>query len=156
MFAIPDLKRSKCNWQDIKAACGGANGYMWGRYRATANLNNGRQMQVMGATADEAEDRLRAFASLSEAEILGKPTLSEDRKEDITGTYLKQPTRVYPAFFTIMNQYKVAGAQGSGISLLDGKYNRKNDKIYLWTDTEPLGTSERIAELLTRPGAEQP
>jgi hypothetical protein len=154
--AIPDLKRSKCNWQDIKAACGGANGYMWGRYRATANLNNGRQMQVMGATADEAEDRLRAFASLSEAEILGKPTLSEDRKEDITGTYLKQPTRVYPAFFTIMNQYKVAGAQGSGISLLDGKYNRKNDKIYLWTDTEPLGTSERIAELLTRPGAETP
>lgn len=155
-YAVPDLKRSKCNWQDIKTACGGANGYMWGRYRATGNLSNGRQMQIMGATADEAEDRLRELLTLSEAHLLSKPTLSQDRREDNTGSYIKQPTRVYPAFFTIMNQYKIAGAQGSGISMLDGTYNRKNDKIYLWTDTEPPGTEARIAELLLKPGAENP
>ncbi|UYD38977.1 hypothetical protein [Tolypothrix sp. PCC 7601] len=155
-YSVSDLKRSKCTWEDIKLACGGTNGYMWGRYRCTAKLNNGRKLVCMGATPDEAEDRVRALAVLSSAEIVGNPTPSEDRKKDIAGAYIKQPTRLYPAFFTIMNQYKVSGAFGSGIPLSDGIYNRKNDKIYLWTDTEPLGTSERIAELLTRPGAEDP
>lgn len=155
-YSIPDLKRSKCNWEDIKAACGGTNGYMWGRYRCTGVLSNGRQMQVMGASPDEAEDRLRAFLTLSEATLVKKPTISEDRAEDNTGSYIKQPKRLYPAYFTIMNQYKVAGSRGSGIPLSDGIYNRKNDKIILYTNEKPLGTDERIAELLTMPGAQNP
>ncbi len=152
-YAIADIKRSKLDWLTIKNACGGVNGYMWGRYRCTGLLNNGRQMQVMGATPDEAEDRLRALLALSDAELVKKPSITEDRQEDVSGTYIKQPTRVYPAFFTIMNQYKIAGGQGSGIPLSSGVYNRKNDKIMLWLDEEPYGTAERIAELLTRPGA---
>lgn len=152
-YAIPDLKLSKLDWQTIKNACG-INGYMWGRFRCTGTLSNGRQMQVMGATGDEAEDRLRALLTLSEAELVKKPTIAEDRAEDNTGSYLKQPTRVWPAFFTIMNQYRVPGGRGSGIPMSDGMYNRKNDKILLWTDEEPYGTAERIVELLKKPGAD--
>ena len=154
-YAVPDVKRSKCDWETIKLACGGTNGYMWGRFRATAILSNGRQMQVMGSSNDEAEDRLRALAALSDAAIVKKPTLSEDRAEDISGSYLKQATRIYPAFFTIMNQYKVAGGRGSGVPLSTGLHNRKNDKILLWTTEKPTGTDERIRELLLKPGAEQ-
>jgi hypothetical protein len=127
---------------------------MWGRYRATGLLDNGRQMQVLGATPEEAEDRLKALLALGEGTLLKKPTISEDRAEDNTGTYLKQPTRVYPAYFTIMNQYKVPGAQGSGIPMTSGLYIRRNDRITLWTDEKPFGYEERIAELLKKPGAE--
>jgi hypothetical protein len=154
-YAIPDLKISKCNWNDIKLACGGANGYMCGRFLVTANLSNGRQMRVYGATHEEAEDRLKALAALSTAEILGDPTPSENKRKDKSGAYLKKTVRVYPAYFTIMNQYKVAGAQGSAVNLSDGLYNRKDDKILLYPDTEPLGTAARIAELLLKPGAEE-
>ncbi|ARV60604.1 hypothetical protein BZZ01_20040 [Nostocales cyanobacterium HT-58-2] len=154
-YAVPDVKRSKCDWETIKQACGGRNGYLWGRYRATGILSNGRQMQVMGATGDEAEDRLRALVALSEATLVKKPTISEDRSEDASGSYTKQPTRIYPAFCTIMNQYQVPGARGSSIRLNGGEYMRRQDKILLWTEEKPFGTDELIAELLRKPGAEE-
>jgi hypothetical protein len=153
-YAIPDIKRSKLDWETIKLACGGANGYNYGRYRATGLLSNGRQMQVLGASPGEAEDRLKALLALSEGTLLKKPTISEDRAEDSTGSYLKQPTRIYPAYFTIMNQYKVPGAQGSGIPMSSGVYIRRNDRLLLWTDEKPFGYEERIQELLKKPGAE--
>jgi hypothetical protein len=154
-YAIPDVKRSKLDWETIKTACGGANGYLWGRYRATGILSNGRQMQVLGATPDEAEDRLKALLALGEGTLLKKPTISEDRQEDNIGSYLKQPTRIYPAYFTIMNQYKVPGALGSGIPMASGMYIRRNDRLLLWTDEKPSGFEERIQELLKKPGAEK-
>lgn len=153
-YAIPDIKRSKLDWETIKTACGGVNGYMWGRYRATGLLDNGRQMQVMGATPEEAEDRLKALLALGTASLLKKPTIGEDRQEDSTGTYLKQPTRIYPAYFTIMNQYKVPGALGSGIPMSSGLYIRKEDRLLLWTDEKPYAYDERIEELLKKPGAD--
>ncbi|MBD2571352.1 hypothetical protein [Anabaena lutea] len=151
-YAIPDVKTSKLDWETIKLACGGANGYMWGRYRCTGILDNGRQMQVMGATPDEAEDRLKALLTLSNAQLVKKPTITEDRGEDVSGNYLKKPTKLYPGFFTIMNQYRVPGGRKGGIPMSDGTYNRKNDKILLWTDQKPIGTDERIADLLKKPG----
>ncbi len=154
-YAIPDVKASKCDWETIKLACGGQNGYMWGRFRATGELSNGRQMQVFGATPDEAEDRLKALVALSEAKLVKKPSISEDRSEDSAGKYLKQETRIYPAYFTIMNQYKVAGARGSAIPLSDGMYNRRSDRIDLWSEKEPPFTKELITDLLKKPGAEQ-
>lgn len=154
-YAIPDVKRSKCDWETIKLACGGKNGYMWGRFRSTGSLSNGRQMQVMGATADEAEDRLRALVTLSEATLVKKPTPSEDKTEDASGTYVKQAIRVYPAYFTIMNQYQVPGARDSSIRLNNGNYARRQDRILLWTDEKPFGTDELIQELLRKPGAQQ-
>jgi hypothetical protein len=154
-YAVPDVKRSKCDWESIKLACGGKNGYLWGRYRATGVLSNGRQMQVMGATGDEAEDRLRALVALGEAHLVKKPTISEDRMEDASGSYTKQPTRIYPAYCTIMNQYQVPGGRGSSIRFNDGEYRRRQDKILLWTDEKPFGTDELIQELLKKPGAEQ-
>jgi hypothetical protein len=53
-----------------------------------------------------------------------------------------------------MNQYKVAGAQGSGIPMSSGLYIRKEDRLLLWTDEKPLAYEERLEELLKKPGAE--
>lgn len=151
---IPDIDPSKLDWERIKLAAGGSNGYMYGRFRVTGILDNGRQMACFGQTPDEAEDRMRALLQLSKAELIKKPTITEDRTEDVTGSYLKQPTRVYPAYFTIENQYQVPGAIGSGIPINGKRYIRKDERVDLWTDNKPYNYEAIILELLKKPGAD--
>lgn len=55
---IPDVDPKKLDWATIKQIMGGDNGYLWGRYVATVNLDNGRQMQCYGSTAKEADEQL--------------------------------------------------------------------------------------------------
>ncbi|MBE9208838.1 hypothetical protein IQ244_20285 [Nostoc sp. LEGE 06077] len=154
-YTIPDIDSAKLDWEKIKLYCGGENGYMYGRYRATGMLDNGRQMAIYASTGDEAEDRMRELLKLSKAGLLKKPTISEDRAEDSTGSYLKQPVRIYPAYFTVLNQYQVPGAPGSSIPITGKRYMRRTDRIDLWVDTKPYDFNERILELLKKPGAEQ-
>lgn len=151
---ISSVNRAKLDWDKIKLACGGKNGFMYGRFRATGMLDNGRQIAVYGATGDEAEDMVRLLLTLSDAKLIKKPTITEDRTEDSTGTFLKQPTRVYPAFFTVENQYQVAGALGSAIPINGKRYRRKEERVDLWLEQEPFNYSEIIQELLKKPGAE--
>ncbi|MCC5641212.1 hypothetical protein LC593_36500 [Nostoc sp. CHAB 5844] len=153
-YVVPEIDTAKLDWERIKLACGGANGYMYGRFRASTLLDNGRGMACFGQTGDEAEDRLRALAALGKGNIVKKPTISEDRTEDISGTYIKQPTRIYPAYFTVLNQYRVPGAAGSGIPINGKKYIRKDERIDLWTETKPINFEEIILELLKKPGAD--
>lgn len=153
-YSIPDINPSKLDWERIKLACSGVNGYMYGRFRATGILDNGRQMAVYGQTGDEAEDLLKALLTLGKGNLLKKPTITEDRTEDITGTYLKKPVRVYPAYFTVLNQYRVPGAVGSGIPINGKRYIRKDERIDLWTSQKPINFEEIIIELLKKPGAE--
>lgn len=152
--SIPDVDPAKLDWAIIKQCCGGANGYLFGRFCASAFLDNGRQMAIYGASKDEAEDRLNELVKLSKAKFLKKPTITENREEDSSGTYMKQPTRVYPAFFTIMNQYQIPGAPNSGIPINGKRYARKREKIDLWLDEKPYDFEERIAEMLKKPGVE--
>lgn len=154
-YSIPDIDPAKLDWEQIKLACGGINGYLYGRFRATGILDNGRQMAVYAATGDEAEDRLRALLTLSKAELVKKPSITEDRTEDVTGSYLKQPVRVYPAYFTLFNQYRVPGALGSGIPINGKRYIRKDERIDLWVDVKPFNFDEIIVEMLKKPGAEE-
>lgn len=152
--SVPDIDPSKLDWERIKLACGGVNGYLYGRFRVTGFLDNGRQMAVFASTSSEAEDRMKALLALSTSKLLKKPTITEDRTEDTTGTYVKQPVRIYPAYFTIMNQYRVPGAPSSGIPINGKRYIRKKDRIDLWTTEKPDDFEARIVELLKKPGAD--
>jgi len=152
-YNIPDVKRSLIDWEAIKLACGGANGYMWGRFNAYTNLSNGRQMQVYGATSGEAEDRLRALAAFSEADILTfnvSEELKEGRRAADKQLY-KESTRVYPAFFTVLNQPKIVTESNNG--LLDGNYKRQRARIPLWVSKKPPNADALIAEALRVRGA---
>jgi hypothetical protein len=155
-YAIPDIEPSKIDWEQLKIACGGANGYLWGRFRATILLDTGRQIQAWGATKDAAVDRATAFLKFTKGKpIKSKPTITEDQTEDLGGSFIKQPTKIYPAFFTIMNQYQSPGARGSGIPINGKRYIRKKDRLDLWTNTKPNDFQEVILEMLKKPGADQ-
>lgn len=163
-YNIPDVERAKLTWDAIKEACGGSNGYMWGRFRATANLSNGRQMQVYGSTEKEAEKRLKALLAFSSAKILTL-SIAEEKKEGLRDTdklMYKESTRIYPAYFSIISSEKIITESnreiidttpGKVTPTLAGNFRRaKTRKIPLWIDKAPSNTQTIINEAIKTRG----
>ena len=128
-YNIPDVKVG-LTWEKIKRACKPFN---WGKFRCTANLSNGRQMAVYGATPVEAEDTLRDLLSLSNAEIL---TLSVTEEKDRKAVLKKDTTRVWAAYATLL--VRQTDATDPDYVDLEGKgYAEYSQRIPLWMDQEP-------------------
>lgn len=151
-YRVPFIDKTKIDWQTIKLACGGNNGYMWGRFRASANIikSDGsiRPMQVYGSSESEAEQRLKALVTLSDGTI-ATLTIAEEKKEGRRAAdklLYKESTRVYPAYFTIIHQEKIIAE--SNRAMLTGNYRRNKARIPLWTDTKPPDADERIREAI--------
>lgn len=158
-YNIPDLFRTNASWNIIKTAMGGKNGYLWGRFRATANLNNGRQSVVYGGSESEAVTRLKALTKLSSAKIL-TIGVTEEKKEGLRATdkILYKPTiRMYPAYFSILSSNKIINESNKELTLpfgtkndnLSGTFRRKKTvKIPLYMDKEPSYVKQFILEML--------
>lgn len=152
-YAIPNIDKRKLTWENIKKACGGANGYQWGRFRCTLHLDNGRQMQVHGGSEKEAEDRAMALAALSTAKIIAK-TNAEEKREGRRASdkkLYKDTTRIYPGYFSILNQEKIITQTNT--ATLDGNFLRDKAKINLWVTKKPSDCDAIIKETLRVKGA---
>lgn len=155
---VPFLSRTKLDWQTIKNACGGTNGYYWGRFICTANLvddgGSVRQMKVYGGSKSEAEQRLRALQLLTDSRIITMNSTEEEKEgRRATDKHLyKETTQVYPAYFTIVHQEKVITE--SNLPTLTGNYRRSKYRIPLWTSTKPDDAEEKIREALRIRGSD--
>jgi hypothetical protein len=151
VVTIADIDRAKLDWDRLRQVCGGPNGYLWGRFLAKANLDNGGTLKVYGGTPDEAEDRLKAFLALSSAEI---KTLSvtEEKKE---AERLRNPrmykdiTRVYPGHVSIINRQRTLYLD-RGSPSRQGNYIDKRARFDLWRSVQPPDFEDRVRELLRR------
>jgi hypothetical protein len=129
-YNIPDCKTG-LTWQQIKNA---ASRYQWGKFRATAQLNNQRQMQVYGASEQEARDKLMELVSLSTAEIL-KLTVAEEKF--VAPQLIKRSTMVYPAYAKVLGRRNQL--DGEGRTMLDGRtFTDDTVRFPLYTATEPI------------------
>lgn len=128
-YSIPDVKLG-LTWQEIKVA---ADAFNWGKYRATAQMDNQRQMAVYGATAGEAKVKLRALMRLSTAEIL---TLSVTEEEDRPVRLKKDGTRMYPVYATLLARRNSTDTTGR-VTIDERILDEKIIRIPLWMDTEP-------------------
>ncbi|MEH2381135.1 MAG: hypothetical protein V7K27_19985 [Nostoc sp.] len=154
-YNISDVNKAKLDWLTIKNACGGVEGYTWGRFRATANLSNGRQMQVYGADKEIAANMMHSLAAFSTAKILTL-TVAEEKKEGVRAEnkrMYKEDTRVFPAYFSVLNYEKVVVEEGreySGFNAtLAGDFRRiRTKKIPLWVGKEPANARAIIIESL--------
>lgn len=151
-ISIPNVKRSAIDWNIIKQAFGGRNGYMWGRYRANVQLKSGRKIVFYAASEGEAESRLEAFMLLT-TEELTTFNVSEEKR---VGERIKKPklfkrtTRIYPAFFTVVNREDLLDPNKGRVNTRQKNYRDNQAKIPLWVDTEPDGTKEMIQRVLTK------
>lgn len=158
--SIPNVKRTKLDWQTIKTVCGGTNGYLWGRFKAIGILINdggsiADKLIVYGGSAEEAEDRLLALAQLSEytvANILCTEERNYGRRTSARPTY-KQTTRVYPAYFTVINAQRILN-EAAGRTEISGTYTRQKAKILLYPANKPDDFDEVVNEILRTPGAD--
>lgn len=160
IYNVPAISRTMLTWEQIKAACGGGNGYLWGRFRATANLDNGRQMQVYGGSDREAERRLKALLELSSAKILTL-TVAEEKREGRRAAdqaMYKETTRIYPAFCCIINSQKLIQesnleAPSTGVPTLTGNFKRvRTQKIPLFLTQAPSNFQSIVFESLRERG----
>lgn len=158
--SIPNVKRSKLDWQTIKLACGGANGYLWGRFLGVGKLANSSgtitdEIKLWAATAQEAEEQIIALAALSDYQLVAI-NCTEERNygRKASGRVLyKETTRVYPAYFTLVNSQKILN-EASGKTSLSGTYEKQRAKILLYPSEKPDNFEQVIAELLKTPGAD--
>lgn len=128
-YTIPDAKIG-LTWHEIKAA---ANRWTWGKYRATATLDNGRQMAVHGATEAEAERKVRELMTLGTAELL---TLSVTEEKDRHPGLRKEPTEMYPAYATLLIRRSTADRTGN-TDLSGTNFRDDRIRIDLWPTSEP-------------------
>jgi mannitol/fructose-specific phosphotransferase system IIA component len=151
--SVSDVSRAALDWDKLRFACGGQNGYIWGRFRAHAILSNGHPLTVYGGTPDEAEDRLRAFLQLSTTEIK-TISITEEKKEAqrlINPKLYKETTRVYPAYVSIINRERTLSFD-LGKRSRDGNYVDKRARFDLWRATKPPDFEDKLIELLRRLG----
>lgn len=130
-YTIPDVKPG-LTWSEIKSA---ANAYTWGKYRATANLDNGRQMAVYGSTEQQAEVKLLELLQLSSANLL---TLSITEEKTRHPNLRKEATPMYPAYATLLVRRSTAETTGR-TDLTGDNYQEQLTRIDLWTAEEPEG-----------------
>ncbi|NER78963.1 MAG: hypothetical protein F6K42_05170 [Leptolyngbya sp. SIO1D8] len=128
-YTIPDLE-TRLTWSEIKTYI---KPFTWGRYRATCNLDNGRQMAVYGASGAEAERVIRDFLRLTTAEILTL-SITEEKDRDIRNR--KDPTPMYPYRLSLL--VRRPQALGEGLTDLSGnRFDEAKTNIPLWVEEEP-------------------
>lgn len=130
---IPDVVVG-LSWRRIKDAC---KPYTWGKFRATANLDNGRQMAIYASNKSEAERVLKRFLTLSTAKPLSISVTEEVEKKNIA--LKKEPVQVFPAYATLLVRRTTTG---EGRDFLDGsKLAEDLVRVDLWMDQEPKGVT---------------
>lgn len=148
---VPNVDRSKLDWDRLIQVCGGRNGYLWGRYRCNAVLDDGHRLSVYGATEEEAKDRLQQFLLLSESSVKTL-SITEEKK---TGARLENPklyketTRVYPGYVSIINK-ELTNRMDLGRPSINGNYIKRDARIDLWRNVKPPNFEDKIRELLQR------
>ncbi|MEG3437293.1 hypothetical protein V0288_09195 [Pannus brasiliensis CCIBt3594] len=155
-YTIFNVKRSALDWEKIKLACGGDNGYLWGRFLAIVKFVDPGipNMKVYGATKAEAQDRAEAFLALADLEVAGinvTEELKEGNRRKYDQALYKETTRIYPVHCTVINRQKVLNEE-QGRATLSGAYKERKFRLNLWTDTKPDNWDEVIRELTTTRG----
>jgi hypothetical protein len=158
---IPNV-RPGTTWEQVREAAGGANGYEWGRFYAVARMGEelgekigkGNQIKCYANSKANAIDRVEAFAALSNSRILTMTGGEEEQNKGqraVDVNFRKNPVRIYPAWFIVINDKLVRSAMGyggRGKSTASGKKLDKMRRIELWQ--RPVKVEELLADLMTK------
>lgn len=155
---IYNIDRTKVdNWNTLKMAVGGENGYMWGPYLIEAALPDNNIIRCFASSEDEGIDLLEQLSQFSKAEQDYEKVIWQSRHEIRKGTRkkydstYKTPRRAYPYEVVIVNQIAILNEE-NGKTTHKGTYTSNEAKIPLWGDKEPDNFKKQIQELFTTPG----
>ena len=155
-YQIPNPKISLLdNYDTIRAACGGENGYMWGHFKGVGRLSSGHNLEVYASTRDGALNRLEAFASLSDDDLLTVDVTEEiPSKRRDTVKMLKKPTlQIKPVRMRLINREYFDQPTPNARASKKGYYLPKTAILSLRSSSKPADWNQRIAEILRGPTA---
>lgn len=150
-ITIPNLNRARIDWERIKRAVGGRNGYLWGRFLINAKLDDGNKISFYASSETEGQQIARNLIELTNANLTTL-NITEEKKEGARLIYpslYKEVTRIYPASMTIINQTQILRAN-QGIATSRGVYKRRRFIIPLYTENRPDNFNVIVQELLRR------
>jgi hypothetical protein len=149
---LPNIKRSAVDWNLIKQAFGGMNGYMWGRFRLKCQLKSGRQIVFYAGSEATAKNQLESFMMLIDDEVVTVNVSEETR----SGERIKRPrlykntTKIYPAFFTVINREDLLDPAKGKVGPRAKTYRDNKVRIPLWLDKEPPETKALVNQVFRR------
>lgn len=155
---IKNIDRTKWDdWAQIKLACGGANGYMWGPWLVSALFPDNTTIRVRAASEQEGENLIEqlleftlSFEDLTRIDWSSNHQMKKGVSVLYESTY-KSARKQYPWDFTIINPTRILNEE-NGKAIRSGIYEDRKATVPLWTDTAPNDFAETIAELFQTPG----
>jgi hypothetical protein len=148
-----NVDRTKLDWENLKQAMGGINGYMWGPWSVQASLDDESVIRIWANTEAEGFDRITALSQFVTGEILTANSYHEMRegKRITYDTLRKEPRRQYPWELLIINPIQILNEE-NGKTTKKGIYKDRQALLPLWTDERPDEWSETLQELFATPG----
>lgn len=153
-YGVPNVDKNKIDWLRIKKAVGGDNGFMWGEFTCTLKTSTRRQIRVYGESKKVCQEIANNLANLSVDKINSEHITENPNSGSKAGNKKRNriPTRIYPAYFYVMNQEKIE-SEKLGYPTKDGNYaRRRSELIPLWIPKEPRDFREKIRDAFYIPG----
>jgi hypothetical protein len=156
---IYNIDRTKVdNWNTLKMAVGGENGYYWGPYLVEAILPDNNPIRCYARTEDEGIDLIEGLLQFSKAEQDYEKNIWNSKHEIKKGSRkkydkksYKTPRQAFPWEVVIVNQMAILNEE-NGIATRSGIYTSNEAKIPLYRETKPDNFEKTIQELFTTPG----
>lgn len=153
-YQISSVKRSRINdYAFIRQLCGGENGYLWGRWKAIAQMSDGHTITSFAASEALAESRVRDLAQLSDSEIQTinvTHELREDQRLLVQGLQ-RDSEQVRPHRIIITNRKYFTTPEPGSKASKRGYWIPLTAKLSLRGATKPAEWDETIAEILRGP-----
>lgn len=151
VITVHDVERSKLDFDTLKRAVGGRNGYNSGKFFCSAETTNGKMIKLWAGSVSEGENRISDLIKLTNYEILRYKTpvssnnqLSNQVRREITRVYPIQVTIIYKAL-NIVERYRRRIEDESEIF--------REITLPLWREQQPSNWNEKINNLflITQP-----
>lgn len=158
-YKLPALDRTKIDDYDrVRTAFGGSNGYFWGRFIATATTTIGHPIICRGATSEAAQERVVALASLCDLEIIKINVNEEIVSHRRAGNPLLRKTakQVLPHLLIIKNRKYYTEPRPGAQPSLNGWYEDYSVQLDVSSPVRPPDWAEQIADVLRGPNPARP
>lgn len=149
-YSVADVTRGKLDWNTIKLAAGGANGFTTGDVMCRARLDNGRRMSCLGGSQQEAQGIIERLSKLTDHEILYPISFSERKEFSRSKAQVKRrdPVKMFPAHVTILTQNLITpNNKNFGNKYQAGQYLKRKARVPLYLDKKPQDWDQVIKNL---------
>ncbi len=154
--SIPDVQKSKIDWQKLKVLFGGTNGYLYGEYYCNLKCRTKHglifHIKFFANSENTAYELCQAALSLTDSEEVTPNYGRQKKNEGIrkgTDFYDKKNVRMYPIDFTILNRELLSNNKNleDGRLTSSGRFNYKKYRLPLWTTEKPVDFNNILQEL---------